>query len=128
LQRRLNALAPRVELQETQIANVLDALRRPLGLPEDVRGHYRRFETGLATRETVLSAMVETGLLTQPKAILSDQICASVETFHAFMAAFVASLHAAGLTHERPPHYRDIDGWVHLPRLDDWTPRVTPER
>jgi hypothetical protein len=120
LQRRLNAMSPRIELLETQVANAIALMQEPLGLPDHARQHYRRFETGLAMRQGVLGAMVGARLLAPMKSSLSEQLCATVEVFHAFIAAVVASLQGSGLTQQRPDHYRDADGWVYLPDMSIW--------
>ena len=120
LQRRLNALSPRIELLETQVANAIEFMREPLGLPDHARQHYRRFETGLAMRQGILTAMVGAQLLAPMKPSLCEQLCGSVEVFHAFIAVVVASMQGCGLTQQRPDHYRDVDGWVYLPDMSIW--------
>jgi hypothetical protein len=125
LQRRLNALDPQILLRETQISTALEALRRPLGLPDGVKLEYRRFETGLAVRELVIEAMVGQRLLAPLRSDIVAQIAGSVEVFHAFIAAVVGSLHLAGLTSNKPESFREVDGWVHLPNLADWAGSTT---
>ncbi|MBM4252702.1 MAG: hypothetical protein FJ146_12075 [Deltaproteobacteria bacterium] len=120
LQRRLNALDPQILLRETQVSTALEALRRPLGLPDAVKLEYRRFETGLAVRELVIEAMVGQRLLAPLRSDLVAQIAGSVEIFHAFITAVVGALHLAGLTRDKPESFREVDGWVHLPDLADW--------
>jgi hypothetical protein len=125
LQRRLNALDPQILLKETQVSTALEALRQPLGLPDGVKLEYRRFETGLAVRELVIESMIERRLLAPQRTDVMAQVSGSVEIFHAFMAAVVGSLHLAGLTHERPENFREVDGWVHLPDLASWVGTAT---
>jgi hypothetical protein len=119
LQRRLNGLAPRVELKETSVAHALEAVRLSLDLPDDIRTAYRNFEAGLDQRVQIVEAMLDAGWLEEPDE--PDELCAVTETvegFHAFMAALVGAMHDAGRTAAVPDDFVAGEGWVHVPELD----------
>jgi hypothetical protein len=115
LQRRLNALAPALELKETSVAHALAALTGPLELPATTALDYRSFEVGRDRREDVLDRLLATGWLEEGESGEEDEIVGSVETFHAFLSALVGALHRAGRTGDRPKGFVDGEGWVHLP-------------
>jgi hypothetical protein len=124
LQRRLNALSPRLELKETQIAGALEAVRHSLQLPAQIRVSYRSFEDGLERRREIMDRLVAAGWLDEDDDDLIDAVPQSVETFHAFLAAWVGALHSVGLTVPVPDGYVAGEGWVYLP---DMTARVEVE-
>lgn len=122
LQRRLNGLLPKIELKETNVGSALEMMRRPLALPDAVRVLYRNFEGGLACRREVVESMIERRWLDVGDGLVGedvlDTLSRSVETFHAFVSAWVAALHHLGMTTERPEAYVEGEGWVHLPELE----------
>jgi hypothetical protein len=128
LQRRLNGLTPRIELRETSVGNALELLRAPLALDRGIRVSYRNFEEGRDRREEVIERMLERGWIEEPDDSEDlDALSRSVEGFHAFVSAWVAALHGAGLTTEAPRGFGDGEGWVHLPALaspNTLTPKV----
>lgn len=120
LQRRLNALAPRVTLRETSVGHALEAVRELLELPDDVRQTYRRFEDGLDQRAAILEAMIDAGWIedeADPETI--EQLVGSVETFHAFVGALVGAFYAEGQTEAPPADYVVGEGWVHVPDVEE---------
>jgi hypothetical protein len=119
LQRRLNARPAGIVLKETMVGAALTELRPALGLAPRTRAAYRAFEDGMATREAIMERFVERGFVAEgSRATLSpDAIASSLETFEAFIAAFVAALTSAGLATQRPTSYLAHEGFVHLPRL-----------
>ncbi len=116
LQRRLNALSPSIELQETSIANTLERMAVALKLPPQVKLSYRNFEEGLERRHQVVERMIDRGWLEDDTDELDDAV-QTVETFHALIAAWVGALRHVGLTGKRPKGYVEGEGWVHLPEL-----------
>lgn len=118
LQRRLNALDHRVELQETSIVNTLERMAVALKLPRDVKLTYRSFEDGLDTRHGIVDRMVERGWLEDDEAQAAEAV-STVETFHALIAAWVGALREIGLTGKRPKGFVEGEGWVHLPELSE---------
>lgn len=130
LQRRLNALQPRVALRETSIAHTLEALAEPLELSPEVRLNYRNFEIGRDCRGRILEAVIARGWIDDHAGAecalgdggslsdedsVSERLSASVEVFHAFIAALVGALRFAGQTREKPSEYVEGEGWVYLP-------------
>lgn len=125
LQRRLNSLSPRIELRETSVSNVLEVLEASLRFPQDIKMLYRSFEDGLASREEVIDRLLAMGWLEGDDDVVNfEQLSNSVETFHAFVCAWVGAMHHLHLTRARPVNYVDGEGWVHLPELakDDGEP------
>lgn len=119
LQRRLNSLDPAVVLKETSVQHALESLRLPLSLEGDLRGEYRNFEVGLDRRQQIVDRMVDKGWILaedEDDELQIERVTGSVETFHSFIAAWVAARHLAGATHDRPHEYVEGEGWVHLPR------------
>ena len=122
LQRRLNALAEPVELKETSVAYALERTQACLQIHGDLKTDYRDFDRGPSTRERILSRLVERGFV-QASAAMGEEpfshaaVVESVEVFQAFMAAWVAALHGAGLTEPRPTDFVPGEGWVFLPTV-----------
>lgn len=118
LQRRLNALDRRIELQETQIANTLERMAAALKLSTRVKTSYRSFEEGLDHRLEIVERMADRGwLANDPDQI--DAVAETVETFHALISAWVGGLKHIGLTGKRPRGFVEGEGWVHLPELTE---------
>jgi hypothetical protein len=119
LQKRLNSLPRPITLKETQIPNTLECLRQPLRLSPAIKVDYRGFETGHERRRQILARMVSSGWI-EPAwdTEMFDLIGRSVESFHAFMSAWVAAMHHAGLSLQAPGEYIDSEGWVYLPFLE----------
>lgn len=129
LQRRLNALTPRIELKETSVAHALEAVRLILDLPDEVRTAYRSFEVGLDQRVQIVEAMLDAGWLEDPDE--PETLCAitdTVEGFHAFMAAFVGAMHFVGHTDDVPAGFVAGEGWVHVPEVEVDLPDEAPKK
>lgn len=123
LQRRLNAAIPGLELKETQVAQALEVLMSDLNIPgltgEKASKQYRSFELGLQTRAAIVDHLIATTALdvlgSAEAAAGSEGLIESVETFNAFVCAWVGAAHVAGLTVERPDSIPAGQGWVFLP-------------
>lgn len=134
LQRRLNAVAPRIQLKETSVAEALEALAQPLGLPARPSLTYRSFERGLDVRQAVIERLIELEWLAEPTdPDLFDAASRSVEAFHAVIAGLVAALHYAGMTDAAPEGFAEAgtgesasQGWVHLPVVAAPSPQPLP--
>jgi hypothetical protein len=127
LQKRLNALPVPVILKETQIPNALECLRSPLKLAASTRQDYRGFETGHDRRRQILTRMIERGWIEAAWDMeMFDLVARSVEAFHAFMSAWVAAMHAAGLSLRAPREYIDSEGWVYLPQVESGVKTAIP--
>jgi len=121
LQRRLNAVLPRIELKETSVASALDLLQPSLRLRSKSKILYRNFEKGRNLREQVLTA------LEQNRWVQSDRessefrksIVDHIECFEAFICALVSALHDAGLTANQPAGFVESEGWVYLPEMSN---------
>jgi hypothetical protein len=118
LQRRLNALDPTIELQETSIVNTLERMAAALKLSPAMKLSYRNFEEGLERRRQIVQRMVDRGWLHEDEE-LTEAGAATVETFHALIAAWVGALRQVGLTGKKPKGFIAGEGWVHLPELSE---------
>lgn len=122
LQRRLNAVSPQTVLKETSVAAALDVLRPLFGFKTDIKVLYRNFERGREYREKIFAAM-EKGFWLKPSSVdestaaMEERILSSVESFQAFICAFVGALHAAGMTDQQPLGFVESEGWVYLPEV-----------
>ena len=112
LQRRLNSLPESYELQETSVPLALQQIMRPLGLDMSIAAGYRDFEAGQMHRSLILERMVKRRWVRLNEI---DRIEESVENFHAFIAAFVASLHLSGDCVGPENDFFASQGWLYLP-------------
>jgi hypothetical protein len=118
LQKRLNSLPSPVVLKETQIPNVLESVRHALKLSQAAKVDYRGFETGGERRRQVLTRMIERGWIEAAwDREMFEMVARSVESFHAFISAWVGAMHHAGLSLKAPREYIDSEGWVYLPQV-----------
>lgn len=117
LQRRLHDFAPDIVLKETSVAGTLELVAPVLGLPLEIGSHYRHFDRGPTSRDAVLQAVVAAGWLAPVGDEDYEVLTSSLEAFQAFIASWVAALHAVKLTTRPPDDYLDEGGWVHLPEL-----------
>lgn len=116
LQRRLNSLAPAIQLKETSIQHSLAALMGGLGLATEVAARYRNFESGRLTRESIITAMEVRGWIDswhddEDRA----KIILSVENFQAFVASVVAALEDLGKCEEKPECKATDSGSICIP-------------
>ena len=118
LQRRLNSLTVPVNLEETSVTLALESIAYLIGADNQLSNDYRSFETGLDTRYQILEEMVQMGWIEPPNdPSIEDQLVYSVEGFNAFITAWVAALHGAALTDQRPKDFVQDEGWVFRPSL-----------
>lgn len=120
LQRRLNALVRPIQLKETSVSGSLGRVSAILQLNDSLKVDYRNFEKGYATREKFLERLIGSGIVSPPPAngeelLAHAAIVESVEVFHAFVCAWVASLHQGGMTQTNPDGFVAGEGWVYLP-------------
>lgn len=120
LQRRLRMVMPGLALRETNVPFLL----RQLELILDGEGwsrEYRNFERGFEVRCEVLSVIASRktaalcpriGITVSEDEI--DEIAASVETFHAFLAAAMGIWSGEGIAQSKTPYFEDNPGWVEL--------------
>jgi hypothetical protein len=118
-ERRLKLAIPGVATFETSIPHLLEAIEPFLnGCPTELRIRYKRFEEGRSVRDAILKAMEQLEWLVGGSPSQQDlraKVGASVENFHAFLAAWVSALKAWGLTNPRPSGFVDQESWVYLP-------------
>jgi len=120
LQRRLNILPRPIRLWETSVPHAVSCLVDQLGLDRELAYEYRAFEVGRDRRTTLLEALHEHGFMEEDDI---DEVAASVESFSATIAAFVAALELFGFC-SRPDNAFFVEqGWVHLPELSCAWPR-----
>lgn len=124
LQRRLKSELPVLRLRETHVPFLLRLLEQTL-LASGWSGRYRNFESGFQTRVDILSEIssVKIKAIHPDLRILIpdddiDEIAASVESFHAFMAAAMAAWSRRGLGRDRIAYFVQNEGWVDLLRSD----------
>ncbi len=124
LQRRLRMDLPHIELRETNVPFLLKQLELLL----DRKGwstSYRSFELGFSVRCEILSELsAKKTSAWLPKLgiqILDDSIddvAASVESFHAFMAAAMGLWSLRGMAREPSAYFQEHLGWVDLLNLE----------
>ena len=117
LQRRLNAVEPKIVLKETSVASALETLRPGLRFKSNSKILYRNFENGRKFREQVMTALERNHWIQfGPEAKdFKESILAHIECFEAFICALVGALHSAGLTANQPAGFIESEGWVFLP-------------
>lgn len=128
LQKRLRGAKSRIQLRETSVPHALQSLSETLGLSPQTFQTYRRFEGGQTVRRRILERLVSLGWIQldfdlresnqgdDPPTL--EQLAHSPETFHAFIAAFVAAVHASGMTAHPPSTYAKEEGWVYIPEFN----------
>ncbi len=124
LQRRLNILSHPLRLWETSIPHVVTCLCDQLGLDRDIAYQYRAFEIGREKRTLLLEALHEHGFLEEDDI---DEVAASVESFSATVAGFVAALELQGFCCKPDNAFFQEQGWVYLPELACAWPREEVE-
>lgn len=116
LQRRLNGIVPAVRLRETSVQHAVRELSRELGLDDTIAHSYRDFTEGREMRENFIEALLAKGWLGEAAADgFVDTVPLAVETFHAFIAAFVAALAHVGKIANLPENALTGDSSVCLP-------------
>jgi hypothetical protein len=120
LQRRLRMDLPQIDLRETHVPFLLKQLEVTFDRP-GWSTNYRNFEAGFETRCEVLSEIAaKRTAKVMPKLNINltedaiDSVAASVESFHAFMAAAMAHWSQIGLARDRTPYFQENLGWVDL--------------
>lgn len=116
LQRRLRATFPEILLRETNVPILLTQLSM-LVEQSDWGGLYRNFERGAATRKKILGTIAALAASELRIAISGDNLeraGSTVENFHAFMAAAVASWRLRGMTMTPAPFFDTSSGWVEI--------------
>lgn len=120
LQRRLNILSRPMRLWETSVPHAVSCLVDQLGLDRELAYQYRAFEVGRERRTSLLEALHEHGFLEEDDI---DEVAASVESFSAAIAAFVAALELFGFCSRPDNVFFQEQGWVYLPELSCAWPR-----
>jgi hypothetical protein len=118
LQKRIAAEGWGVNLQETSVAYALGEMERTLRISESLPRDYRNFEIGRRRREQILQTMAERSWIapwTDHESF--ERIAANVETFQAYVTAFVAAVSHEGFYQVRPSSMPALEGWVYLPIL-----------
>ena len=121
LQRRLRSRFPDLNLRETIVPILIEQLQRSLAKTEWSKT-YRSFETGGKVRRAVLTAISSPSSgeffvnLTKNEI---GEIAASVEGFHAFMAAAMAVWRHFGLAMDPANFFEASTGWVDLLNSDE---------
>lgn len=116
LQRRFNATHPSLKLFETAIPHALRRICEHLRLDPYLRFSYRSFDQGREIRGQILDALVREQWAADD-AELKTKVAPSVDIFHAYIAAFCASLHLCRLSDQKPEAFPATDGWVYLPQF-----------
>ncbi len=116
LQRRLRAIYPGLNLRETNIPIIASQLGTILD-GDDWGVRYRSFEHGRKVRSRILSSLMVGTIapltIEVPKEAVS-QIVASVEVFHAFMAACMGVWRTKGYASPPSPFFEENPGWVDI--------------
>ena len=120
LQRRLRMVMPEISLRETNVPFLLKQLESALD-GQNWATHYRNFEKGFDIRCEVLSVLASKKIsIVFPQISIRiaedsiDELAASVETFHAFMAAAMGVWATQGVAKNRTPYFEQNAGWVEL--------------
>jgi hypothetical protein len=115
LQRRLQAYSTDVPLRETNIPLLLEVLGRHFDV-SDWPLTYRNFERGVSVRTAILKRILTLesvrALSISEKQLVS--LARSVETFHAFMASFMALWYIKEKGIKEPALTPLVGGWVDL--------------
>ncbi len=121
LQRRLNAVEPKIVLKETSVASALEMLRPGLRFKSNAKILYRNFENGRVHREQVMAALERNRWIQfcPDSGEQKESVLAHVECFEAFICALVGALHDAGLTANQPTGFIESEGWVFLPDMSN---------
>ena len=121
LQRRLNAVEPKINLKETSVASALEMLRPGLRFKANSKILYRNFEKGRTFREQVMTALERNRWIqfSPESSDLKESVLTHIECFEAFICALVGALHDAGLTANQPVGFIESEGWVFLPEMSN---------
>ena len=126
LQRRLNALRPSLQLEESNVPQLLNEMATPLGLASDIGRSYRNFERGHDRRLRVLERLYELRYIALECEESLAELAKPLEVFHAVLMAWMGGLKAAGLVSRRPQDYLPHEGWVYLPKVSAPATTVPP--
>ncbi len=116
LQRRLNGLAPPIQLKETLVPIALRRMGRAVGLPYDVLIGYRAFGVGRKNRELIVERLYREGKISLN---CLEQVASSHENFHAFIAALVAAYFQESRCEAPENSFMRDQGWVFLPEAEE---------